>query len=197
MAKQVGPLFFTGTIDGIIFYELNGKYYIRSKGSYKSAKHMRRNPKYKRTMENADRFGMASKLAQEVYYRHVPKPLRKRGVFGQLTGKVRDWLQEGKSREEAKEQLIAYCQSLSTAVEQRPTTNTQRTSPTEQPRTSINDQRTTITATPPARLKQARYLSRWKVKPNGRLHTSQHQQAPYPNLSAVKKHTHPAVVQTE
>ena len=44
MAKQVGPLFITGTIDGIIFYKLGDHYYMRSKGSYKSGKQMRRDP---------------------------------------------------------------------------------------------------------------------------------------------------------
>jgi hypothetical protein len=126
MAKQVGPLLFTGTIDGIIFYKVGDKYYTRSKGSYKSAKHMRRNPKYKRTMENADRFGGASKLVQEVYYRHVPKQHRKQGVYGQLTGLVNGWLHEGRSKEEAQALLITHCQTLFTAIEQRSTINEQR-----------------------------------------------------------------------
>jgi hypothetical protein len=174
MAKQVGPLLFTGTINGLIFYELNGKYYSRSKGSYKSAKHMRRNPKYKRTMENADRFGMASKLVREVYYQYLPKAMRKQGVYGKLTGKVRDWLQEGKSREEAQALLIEHCQSLYNAVNQ-PMNNKQGTIGYEQVATNtmvlsipLNEQRSPINAQPKA--KQARYLSRWKVKKNGHLY---------------------------
>src|SRR5438552_1929470 len=49
MAKQVGPLFITGTIDGIIFYKLNGQYYMRSKGDYRSGKQMRKDPRLKRS----------------------------------------------------------------------------------------------------------------------------------------------------
>jgi hypothetical protein len=167
MAKQVGPLFFTGTIDGIIFYKVGDQYYTRSKGSYKSAKHMRRNPKYKRTMENADRFGMASKLAQEVYYHHVPKHLRKRGVFSQLTGLVQGWLQQGRSKEEAQTLLIQHCQTLSTPIQHRTTITAQRKD--DLPKVV---QRTPLNAQGPVKPKQARYLSRWKVKPNGRLHIS-------------------------
>jgi hypothetical protein len=174
MAKQVGPLFFTGTIDGIIFYKVGDKYYTRSKGSYKSAKHMRRNPKYKRTMENADRFGGASKLTQEIYYRHVPKQHRKQGVYGQLTGLLHGWLQEGKSKEDAQALLIAHCQSLSTQVsqsvnnKQREIGKMQQAISAKQPITLGNKQRSTNTFQ--QKPKQARYLSNWKVKKNGKLH---------------------------
>jgi hypothetical protein len=167
MAKQVGPLFFTGTIDGIIFYKVGDKYYTRSKGSYKSPKYMRRNPKYKRTMEKADQFGTASKLVQETYYRHVPKEVRKQGLYGQLTGKVMNWLQEGKSGKEAQELLTAHCQSLSIPTEQRSTLNDQQKTapPKVEQRPTINEQRSTVNGQP----KRARYLSRWKVKRNGHL----------------------------
>jgi hypothetical protein len=170
MAKQVGPLFFTGTIDGIIFYKVGEQYYTRSKGSYKSAKHMRRNPKYQRTMENADQFGNASKLVQAVYYKYVPKQHRKQGVYGKLTGMVYGWLKEGKSREEAKEALLAYCQTQCTSMDQKTTNIKQRSTTTvQQPieqRSTNNGQRPTRTDQRP---KQARYLSRWKVKQSGRL----------------------------
>jgi hypothetical protein len=168
MAKQVGPLFITGTIDGIIFYKLGEQYYIRSKGSYKSAKYMRRDPRLKRTMQKAAQFGQASDITKEVYYRHLPREIRKHGLFGQLTGRVNRWLQQGKTREEAKALLITHCQSLVpeglvapitpvTYVEEPlpVTTTTQHPSSNSKPRTT--------------KVKQARYLSRWKVKPNGRL----------------------------
>src|SRR5688572_28396186 len=112
MAKQVGPLFITGTIDGIIFYKLGDQYYLRSKGDYKSAKRMRKDPRLKRTMEKASQFGEASKITKEVYYRQLPKEVRRQGLFGKLTGRVNSWLQQGKTREEAKEALIAHCQTL-------------------------------------------------------------------------------------
>ncbi|HYH14599.1 MAG TPA: hypothetical protein VD794_05250, partial [Flavisolibacter sp.] len=57
MAKQVGPLFITGTIDGIIFYKLGETYYLRSKGAYKSGKQMRKDPTFKRTLERPPSLG--------------------------------------------------------------------------------------------------------------------------------------------
>jgi hypothetical protein len=190
MAKQVGPLFFTGTIDGIIFYKVGDKYYSRSKGSYKSAKHMRRNHKYKRTMEKANQFGGASKITKEVYYRFVPKESRKQGVYGQLTGMVNGWLQEGKSREEALALLITYCQSLipATASEMKPrkpvalkasvpTAITLINTTIEDQiinRTPQNDnnaiQSPVLAGSPIVQEKKARFLSHWKVKHNGSLH---------------------------
>jgi len=174
MAKQVGPLFFSGTIDGLIFYKLGDHYYIRSKGSYKSAKHMRRNPKYKRTMQQADRFGEASQLLQEVYYRQLPKAVRKHGLYGKLTGMINSWLYQGKSKEEVQGLLMAHLQQLAATVAPPPTLQEKATPApiavpgTTKQQTTNNDQRSTNTpqrTTP----KQARYLSKWKVKHNGRL----------------------------
>src|SRR6478609_7253804 len=112
MAKQVGPIFITGTIDGIIFYKLGDTYYLRSKGDYKSAKMMRRDPSLKRTMANAARFGVAARMVKRVYYRHLPKEVRKPGLFARLTGMVNRWMYQGKSKEEAQELLMAHCQKL-------------------------------------------------------------------------------------
>ena len=67
---------------------------------------MRKDPAFKRTMANVDTFGIASKLVKYWYYRHIPKASRKHGLFGKLTGRVHRWLQEGKSKEEAKEGRI-------------------------------------------------------------------------------------------
>jgi hypothetical protein len=176
MAKQVGPLYFTGTVDDLIFYKLGDQYYMRSKGSYKSGKQMRKDPTYKRTMQQADRFGGAVKLVQDIYYRHLPKAIRKHGLFGQLTGLVNKWLYAGKDREEVKALLIAHCKGLAAAA----------TTPTTSKAKIITPKQPTITAQPSAsneqrpviyesrlstrRVKKARYLSRWKVKRNGRLH---------------------------
>ena len=168
MAKQVGPLFITGTIDGIIFYKLGEQYYIRSKGSYKSAKYMRKDPRLKRTMQKAAQFGAASKIVKEVYYRQLPREVRKFGLFGKLTGMVNSWLQKGKPKEEVKELLIAHCQTLvpeGLVAPITPVTYVAEPSPvttTTQHPSSNSKSRTT-------KVKQARYLSRWKVKPNGRL----------------------------
>ena len=170
MAKQVGPLFITGTIDGIIFYKLGEQYYMRSKGSYKSGKKMRKDPRLKRTMQNADRFGGASQLVQYIYYRHLPREVRRHGLFGELTGMVNRWLYQGKSTEETEALLIAYCQSLQpkSKVPEATTPATSNTS-TATP-VAIKQQQLKNRKPKATKFKKARYLSQWKVKHNGRLH---------------------------
>ena len=194
MAKQVGPLFFTGTVDGIIFYKLGDQYYMRSKGDYKSGKQMRKDRTYQRTMQQANRFGGAAKLVKEVYYRHLPRAVRKHGLFGKLTGLVNRWLYAGKAIAEVRELLLAHCQTLaagtptnngqqSTIADQRTTHNAQRK--------TINVQRTTPSTHPPThRVKQARYLSKWKVKRDGRLHIPKRKAVVEQRLQ-VEKLVHP------
>ena len=184
MAKQVGPLFITGTIDGIIFYKLNDKYYIRSKGDYPSAKCMRKQRRYTRTFINADRFGEASQLVRDHYYRHLSKEARKHGLFGQLTGMVNQWLYQGKRKEAAKADLIEHLAVLTAASgEPAPIYWSQQAAQATPP---VNVQATTAEAKPPAVTpppvlqptpppKQARYLSKWKVKRSGRLHVPRHE----------------------
>jgi hypothetical protein len=178
MAKQVGPLFITGTIDGIIFYKLGEQYYIRSKGSYKSAKYMRKDPRLKRTMQKAAQFGQASKLVKEVYYRQLPREVRKFGLFGKLTGMVNGWLQKGKNREEVNELLIAHCQTLvpeGLVAPITPVTYVAEPSPARATAVPQSAKAVQQPASPGIQKpKQARYLSKWKVKRNGRLHVSQH-----------------------
>ncbi|ANE52161.1 hypothetical protein [Flavisolibacter tropicus] len=174
MAKQVGPVFITGTIDGIIFYKLGDTYYLRSKGDYKSAKRMRKDPGLQRTMANAERFGVAAKMVKRVYYRQLPGTVRKPGLFARLTGMVNKWLYQGKTKEEAQELLLAHCQKLAakpTTIEATPSVRT--TAPVLPPlftsAPATTEKKKEITRTTP-RVKQARYLSKWKVKRNGRLH---------------------------
>jgi hypothetical protein len=124
MAKQAGPVFFTGTIDGLIFYKLGEEYYVRRLGKYKNKKQMRRSPKYERTMKNADQFGEASALSKWIYYSHMPKEARKHGAFGRLTGVAYRLIQEGKSKEEVEAMLIAYCRSFDPISTTEPATAT-------------------------------------------------------------------------
>ncbi|ANE53175.1 hypothetical protein [Flavisolibacter tropicus] len=166
MAKQVGPVFITGTIDGIIFYKLGDTYYLRSKGDYKSAKKMRKDPNLQRTMANANRFGVAARMVKRVYYRQLPGTVRKPGLFARLTGMVNKWLYQGKTKEEAQELLMAHCQKLvqKTTSKATPTATPvaavpPTTKPVQQPTAPANQ-----------KPKLARYLSNWKVKRNGRLH---------------------------
>jgi hypothetical protein len=124
MAKQAGPVFFTGTIDGLIFYKLGEQYYVRRLGKYKNKKQMRRSPKYERTMKNADQFGEASALSKWIYYDHMPRAARKHGAFGRLTGVAYRLIQEGRSKEEVTAMLIAYCRSFDPITTTEPITTT-------------------------------------------------------------------------
>ena len=173
MAKQVGPLFITGTIDGIIFYKLGDNYYIRSKGSYKSAKRMRKDPRLQRTMQKAAQFGVASKLVKEVYYRHLPREVRRQGLFGQLTGMVNGWLQQGKTKEDVKALLLAHCQALVPAGLVAPITPViyvaEPTPAQTKARPAVVSTTPKLAIVPTQKTKKARYLSHWKVNKRGRL----------------------------
>ena len=67
MAKQVGIIPITGTIDNLTFYELNGKYYVRKKSSL-SGKRVKTNACFSNTRRNAKWFAEAVRLTKQVYY---------------------------------------------------------------------------------------------------------------------------------
>lgn len=106
MARQAGPLYFTGTIDSLTFYKMDGEYYARKK-SCLDKKRFYRDPAFARSRQSATAFGGASKLASAIY-RHLPKEARKKGVIGKLTGQVGHLLREGKSPEEVKVILLKH-----------------------------------------------------------------------------------------
>jgi hypothetical protein len=150
MAKQAGPVFFTGTIDGLIFYKLGEEYYVRRLGKYKNKKQMRRSPKYERTMKNADQFGEASALSKWIYYDHMPRAARKHGAFGRLTGVAYRLIQEGKSKEEVTAMLIAYCRSFDPISTNEPVLSANKVEEAEQPATT--------------KVKLTRYLATHKIE---------------------------------
>lgn len=98
MAQQDGPLYITGTIDNLCFYEMEGKYYVRIKSSL-TGQRVKRDPAFRRTRENADLLGKASRLASGVY-RRLPAEQRKRSCYRQMTGKALRLLHSGKPVEE-------------------------------------------------------------------------------------------------
>jgi hypothetical protein len=62
MAKQKGPNKMTGFIDGKIYYEMNGEYYVRN-SSAPSKKKLKKSPAFKEVRENYNEFGAASSVA--------------------------------------------------------------------------------------------------------------------------------------
>jgi len=97
MAKQVGTDFI-GCVGGLVFYKMDGQYYVRQKSSL-SRKRVLKSPKFKRTMENAGVFGKASRIAAKIY-RSLDKQTKDRSVYNKLTGMVNRMLKEGKVEEE-------------------------------------------------------------------------------------------------
>lgn len=93
MAKQVGPVFITGTIGDICFYKMDGEYYARMKSSL-TGKRVKKDRKFRRTMEYAGLMGQASKIAAGVY-RLLPEDKRKHTLYRVMTGQVLRMLKDG------------------------------------------------------------------------------------------------------
>jgi hypothetical protein len=104
MAKQIGFLKIIGTIGDITFYEMDGQFYARKKSSL-DGKRVKKDPRFKRTMEEAIGFGKASAAAREVYWA-LPAEQRLHGVYGRLTGRMRKLMRAGKTAKEAQLQLL-------------------------------------------------------------------------------------------
>ncbi len=65
MAKQVGPLPFTGSIGGVTGYKRNGKYCLKEK-SGPSREQVLTSPRFERTLENAKEFRRTAKAGKLV-----------------------------------------------------------------------------------------------------------------------------------
>lgn len=103
MAKQIGPVFITGTIGDICFYKLDGVYYARTKSSL-SRKRVKKDPKFRRTMEYATLMASASRIASGIY-RQLPAEKRKHALYRVLTGQALRFLKEALDAEEVKSRL--------------------------------------------------------------------------------------------
>ncbi len=91
--KQKGQVHFTGSTDGLCFYEMNGSYYIRRKSSL-CGKRVKRDPKFALTMVYAGIMGRASKIASAVY-RLIPVEERVHALYRTLTGAAMQLLKQG------------------------------------------------------------------------------------------------------
>ena len=98
MAKQIGDIILVGTIDDITFYEMDGKGYARHKSSL-TGKKVKRDPRFKRTMESAHRLGRGSQLASKVY-RSLPREAQVYALFKELKRIAILAIKEGKSEED-------------------------------------------------------------------------------------------------
>ena len=94
MAKQAGDIIIIGTIDDITFYVMEGKGYARKK-SRLTGKRVKKDPKFKRTMQSAHRLGRGSQLASKVY-RSLPKTEQVYTLYKELKRIAVLALKEGK-----------------------------------------------------------------------------------------------------
>jgi hypothetical protein len=81
MAKQKGAITLVGTIDGINFYELNGKRVARRAGGGFTSETIKKKPSMVRVRENGSEFGMVSKFVKQ--FRLVLHPFF--GSYGDKT----------------------------------------------------------------------------------------------------------------
>ena len=117
MAKQTGIFKIIGTLGGITFYEMGGEFYARKKSSL-DGKRVKKDPRFRRTMEEAAGFGKASAAARAVYWA-LPAELRVHGLYGILTGRMRKLMREGRTAQEAQLQLLReLCAEQGAAMQQ-------------------------------------------------------------------------------
>lgn len=103
MAKQVGPVFLTGTVGNVTYYKMDGQYYARSKSSL-SRKRVKRSRSFKRTMQYADWLAQASKIAAAIY-RLFSRKTRQHDDYRTITGQAMQLLKSGVEKEIIQELL--------------------------------------------------------------------------------------------
>ncbi len=115
MAKQSGPVYITGTYNGICFYKMNGAYYARQKSSL-SGKRVKKDKAFTLTMVYAGIFGQASEIAGEVY-RSLDGKQRKHALYRAMTSRANKLLKEGLDAGMVKARLLADCIPPAKAVQ--------------------------------------------------------------------------------
>jgi hypothetical protein len=93
MAKQTGDYKITGTYDGVTYYQMDGEYYARAKSSLKGSR-VKRDPRFRRTMEWARRLAKGSQLASGVY-RSLPRQEQAYSLYQELKSLAIQALKEG------------------------------------------------------------------------------------------------------
>ena len=98
MARQIGLVRATGTIDGLTFYEMMGVHYVRRKSSL-TKERIKKDKAYALFRWHSSLHGAAAKVAKPLYWM-LPEKKRKHHMFGKLTAFVKGLMREGKSAEE-------------------------------------------------------------------------------------------------
>lgn len=93
MARQIGNIQITGTIEDFCFYKMQGQYFVRRKSTLASQRFWKEEA-FAGSRRSAGLLGQASSLASTLY-RRLPKEKRGRAVYQKLTGIVKRLLSEG------------------------------------------------------------------------------------------------------
>lgn len=106
MARQTGVLKFEGTIDEIIFYKRNGKYYARKKGA-PSREKLKKGKEFENSRRVSAEFGHASKIASKLYRscKGILNSGRHDGLHGKLTSILNRVIQSDPISEYGKRKL--------------------------------------------------------------------------------------------
>ena len=99
MARLMGDFKFTGTIEGLCFYKMYGDYFVRTKSSL-TGKRFWKDRAFEGSRRSCNQLARASALTS-LFYKTYPKEKRKTGLFNEMTGRVKLWLKEGKTEQEA------------------------------------------------------------------------------------------------
>ena len=86
MAKQCGPLYFEKTWDDLVFYKMDGQYYVRAKSSL-TAQRVKTSTQFARTMYSANRMARASKIGSAIY-QALPPGWRQFWMYRSFTGEA-------------------------------------------------------------------------------------------------------------
>jgi hypothetical protein len=104
MARQAGDIFIEGTIDDLTFYKMEGVYLVREKSSL-TAKRFWTDRAFEGSRKSCSELARASKIASH-FYSSYPKENKRKGLFNEMTGKVKLWLKDSKGEKEILRLLV-------------------------------------------------------------------------------------------
>ena len=99
MARQTGDIKFTGRVEHLIFYKMYGDYFVRTKSSL-TGRRFWKDKAFEGSRKSCSLLARASSLAS-LFYKTYPKQKKRRGLFNEMTGRVKLWLKQGKTEQEA------------------------------------------------------------------------------------------------
>src|ERR1051325_6398149 len=100
--------YYIGTMDGLTYYKMYGKIYVRMQSSL-SGRRVKRDKRFQRTMQSARELARAAKMAS-VVYRTLSKEQKKSVylLYKKMVGVVKIALRNGMNEKECLEVLDKY-----------------------------------------------------------------------------------------